>query len=152
MSKADKTLQVTSCGAVVWRQLDDNLQILLIKQFAHKDRWSIPKGHLNPNESHETCAIREVREETGLQVVLGEPLPKFLVRSKNEEKTVVPFFAQQVGDALPGSVDPDCEVAAAQWFSVDELPQIIESQKQFISSAIKTLRFRLLHWQPTYQK
>lgn len=42
----------------------------------HEGKWTLPKGHLEKEESPETAAIREVKEETGIiEVTLGSPLP-----------------------------------------------------------------------------
>jgi diadenosine hexaphosphate hydrolase (ATP-forming) len=53
-------------GGIVYR-FDKNgkVEILLIQDA--KDRWTIPKGHIEPGESAKECAEREIREETGLQ-------------------------------------------------------------------------------------
>ncbi|WP_010613920.1 NUDIX domain-containing protein, partial [Actinomyces oris] len=40
------------------------------------DDWSIPKGKVEPCESVRTCAVREVAEETGVQIILGQPLSR----------------------------------------------------------------------------
>ena len=135
----------TSCGAVVWRVHDGELELLLIKQFAHKDSWGIPKGHLDKGESFEQCARREVKEETGVLVTLGERLPDTHVSFKNESKTVVSYLANPVSnELLPGNDeprhdDPDCEVADAMWISVNKLPKIHAYQQQLIAGAVEAL-------------
>ena len=58
----------------------------------HRDRyddWSLPKGKLDKGESFEQAALREVLEETGLQVELGEELePVSYVDQKGRPKVV----------------------------------------------------------------
>lgn len=57
----------TTAGGVIFRRSKENdkLEILLIQDA--KDRWTIPKGHVEPNEEPKQTAEREIREETGLQ-------------------------------------------------------------------------------------
>ena len=54
----------TSAGGVVFRCTGEGPRFLLIHDAYHK--WGFPKGHLDPGESAERAARREVREETGL--------------------------------------------------------------------------------------
>lgn len=142
MSKKNKERQkTTSCGAVAWRVNDGRLELLLIKQFAHKDSWGIPKGHSNPGESLEDCALREVREETGVGVRLGSRLPDCHTYFKHEDKTVVSYLARPLDDqAEPKSDDPDSEVADARWISIDQLPRLHNYQQPLITEAIRRLQ------------
>lgn len=57
----------TTAGGVIFRRDKETkkLEILLIQDA--KDRWTIPKGHVEPNEEPKQTAEREIREETGLQ-------------------------------------------------------------------------------------
>ncbi|MBP9820641.1 NUDIX domain-containing protein [Candidatus Saccharibacteria bacterium] len=54
-------------GGIVWRKDDKTgkVEILLVKDA--KERWTIPKGHIEPGETARQTAEREIREETGLQ-------------------------------------------------------------------------------------
>lgn len=132
--------ETTSCGAVVWRVNKGKIELLLIKQFAHKDSWGIPKGHIDTGESLEECAIREVREETGVTVKLEQRLPDCQTYFKNETKTVMSWLATAIGDSEPKHDDPDNEVADARWIPVDELPKIHMYQQSLIAVVVGMLR------------
>lgn len=58
-----------SCGAVVFFRKEKQVEFLIIQQNINI-YWGYPKGHIIENESEEETALREVREETGLQVKL----------------------------------------------------------------------------------
>ena len=58
-----------SCGAVVFRRYHGNTELLLIKHTAG-GHWSFPKGHVEKGETEEETAVREVYEETHIQIDL----------------------------------------------------------------------------------
>jgi ADP-ribose pyrophosphatase YjhB (NUDIX family) len=62
----DEVVHETTSGGVVWRRNQaDKVEILLIQDA--KNRWTIPKGHVEEGEEPRQTAEREIREETGLQ-------------------------------------------------------------------------------------
>lgn len=65
---------VHAAGALIWRVRKEILQVLLVHRPRYDD-WSWPKGKVDAGETLAACAVREVSEETGLDVVLGRPLP-----------------------------------------------------------------------------
>lgn len=58
-----------SCGAVIFRRNKDDVEFLVI-QHRNQKHFSFPKGHQEKNETDEQTALREIKEETGLNVVL----------------------------------------------------------------------------------
>ena len=58
-------LYENSCGAVVFRDIRGEVRYLLIKN-KRSAHWGFPKGHIEPGETKEETALREVLEETGL--------------------------------------------------------------------------------------
>lgn len=142
-NKRKERRRTVSCGAVTYRVENGKTYVLLIKQFSNNDSWGIPKGHVNDGETLEDCAVREVREETGVTVKLGERLPDCHARLKNEDKTVVSYLATVVGDHEPKHDDPDNEVADAQWIPIDQLPKVHAYQQQLVATVVALLRERL---------
>lgn len=60
-----KAIHEYTAGGVVYREVGGELEFLLIQDV--KNRWSIPKGHVEPGETLEQTAIREIAEETGIK-------------------------------------------------------------------------------------
>jgi diadenosine hexaphosphate hydrolase (ATP-forming) len=62
----DEAVHETTSGGIVFRRTENGaLELLLIKDA--KNRWTIPKGHVEPGEEPKETAEREIREETGLK-------------------------------------------------------------------------------------
>jgi ADP-ribose pyrophosphatase YjhB (NUDIX family) len=81
-----KGYAVTHAGGVVFRQRSGVAEYLLVQATKDAADWVLPKGHIEPGEDEKTCAIREVKEETGVWA-----------RIKNELKIVkYPFEGQTV--------------------------------------------------------
>lgn len=107
-------LYESSCGAVVFRQEGNQKKILLIrnKRSAH---WGFPKGHIEPGETNEETAIREVLEETGLHIKI---LPDFIQSSEYTiqgkiEKSVVIFLAETTEKEYKLQIE---EIEECGWF------------------------------------
>ena len=58
-----------SCGAIVYRKSHGNTEILLIKHI-NSGHWSFPKGHMENGETEIETAIREIKEETSVNVMI----------------------------------------------------------------------------------
>lgn len=56
---------LTHAGGVVFRETNGAVQYLLVQASKNPDEWVLPKGHIEPGESPQYAAVREVREETG---------------------------------------------------------------------------------------
>ena len=84
--------------------------------------WSLPKGHIEPGESAEEAAVREVAEETGIvgRIVgrLGTIDFWFMADGRRVHKTVHHFLLRAESGELS---DADVEVAAVAWVPLEEL-------------------------------
>jgi len=85
-------MRVTSCGVLV----RDAAGLILLGQATGAARWDIPKGVAEPNEAFEAAALRELREETGLQAVGAELRPLGTHRYLPAKDLVL--FGWQAGD------------------------------------------------------
>lgn len=102
--------QEKSCGCIVF----DGEKILLVKQT--QGHWGIPKGHVEENETEYETAIREVKEETNIDVEIeGEGrYTENYITDKGVQKEVVYFIAKKVG----GSIEPqEAEIKEIEWLN-----------------------------------
>ncbi len=91
--------------------------ILLVKQSYGNQYWSLPGGAMEPGESIDQAAIREVKEETGLDIRLIRVVGLY---SKPNESALAVCFEGQV---LGGSLNADNEIAECRFFSFGSLPE-----------------------------
>lgn len=125
MSSKDEPA-VHAAGAVVWRVARRRLEVLLVHRPRYDD-WSWPKGKLEPGETLPACAAREVEEETGVAVVLGQPLGTVRYRTRDRRRKEAHYWAATPAEdhdraclqARPAvaAADPR-EVDEARWVDV----------------------------------
>ena len=110
----DASAQNTACSAH-----DFDVLIIAMKS----DRRSFPKGHIMPREAREAAAVREIREETGIQVNI---LPDFCYQvasaRKTDKRSVFFFLAEYVQGDL--SVQEE-EIDETFWVPADEVADLI---------------------------
>jgi 8-oxo-(d)GTP phosphatase len=111
---------IAAAGVVVSRKGE----VLLVHRPKYDD-WSFPKGKVDPGEHVTTAAVREVAEETGLDIRLGPPLStqRYTVRNGQERTKLVSYWTGRVigGDDV-ATYQPNAEIDAVEWVSIDKAP------------------------------
>lgn len=124
-----------SCGCIVI----DNGKVLLIQHNA--GHWGFPKGHVEENETEVETAIREVKEETNIDVIVNEKYRYTMSYSPEDgiEKEVVYFIASKKSDDLKNQ---ESEVQAAEWVDLNEAVDRItfDNSKDLMRRVIEDLR------------
>ncbi len=116
-----RTIKEVSAGGVIYRKNSDYLEIALIHV---RNRWGLPKGHIEEGERVEEAALREVREETGLEGKLVRKLGdiRYSYRDKSQEGEPVRIYKRvffYLMRYLRGDVrDHDHEVDDVRWFPI----------------------------------
>jgi 8-oxo-dGTP diphosphatase len=113
---------IEAAGGVIWRAgVRDRMEILLIHRPRYHD-WSLPKGKLKSGESHLECALREVREETGLRCRVGPELPEARYVDRKSRDKLVKYWAMQ---AFGGHFRRNAEVDRVWWVAEDDAPTLL---------------------------
>lgn len=131
-----------SCGAVVVRRVKGGYLTLLIQH--RGGHWGFPKGHVENNETEPETAVREIREETGLDVIIDTNFKQSVVYCPRNyiEKEVIYFTA--ITEMRETTPQPE-EIRRADWFTFDEasLQLSHENDIQILRKAQKYWKERL---------
>ncbi len=117
------TPDVEAAGGVVLREADGVQQVLVVHRVRYGD-WSLPKGKLDPGETHGPAAVREVAEETGVDADVEQELRQAIYPVPAGTKRVRWFLmAPAAGD--PEQRPADREVDVARWVGVEDAVQLL---------------------------
>ena len=105
---------ILAAGGALWRAEENSeSEVLLIR--TRRSVWSLPKGKQRRGEAALTCALREVREETGFLCVANHELLTVSYQDRKDRKKQVRFWAME---PRSGSFRPNAEVDAIAWLSL----------------------------------
>ncbi len=124
-----------SCGAIVYRKYHGNAEILLIKH-VNSGHWSFPKGHVEGEESEVETAVREIKEETNIDVIVDPTFRETVSYSpkKDTQKVVVYFIARAKNyDFRP----QEEEIAEIRWVEIGLASSILtyENDRSIVNKA-----------------
>ena len=124
-----------------------DLSVLLIKRGVEpfKGSWAFPGGFLKMDESADECALRELKEETGLTPEHLEQFHTFTAvdRDPRERVVTIAYFALIKKSNVVGGDD----ATEAKWFKIDELPTLAFDHKQIFKEAHTALKQKI-HFEP----
>lgn len=110
-------------------------RVLLIRRRNPPEGWALPGGFVDYGESAEAAAARELREETGLEVVTLRLVGVYSApgRDPRFHTLTVVYLAEATGDVQAGD-----DAADARWFSLAALPdEIAFDHRQIIEDAVR---------------
>lgn len=123
------------------------LKVLLVERgmAPYKGRWAFPGGFLNMDESAEEGALRELKEETGLEGAYIRQFHTFSApqRDPRERVITIAYYALVKMQEVKGGDD----ASDARWFALDEVPPLAFDHDQILRKAEKTLR-QQIHFEP----
>jgi len=136
-----------SAGGFILREIDGELKVALAQHRRNEKVWSIPKGHVEPGETVEQAALREITEEAGLfNVTLISYLGSILRESVKEngdllQKTIHYYLAYASDDHQQPSQPTDDKFTAVGWFPAQQAIQLLpyESDRAFFREHLPLL-------------
>ena len=105
---------VLQAGAIVFRIVDAAPQIMLVRAKKTPEHWIFPKGHIEPGETAEIAAARELEEEAGVVGKLVGPLGSLEFEFRGKNVSVEYYLFHFVAEV------PRTETRERRWCSYDE--------------------------------
>ena len=139
------TLDQRSAGGVAIRRGADDVEIAIVS-VGSPARWQLPKGIVDPGETPEVTALREVREEAGIVATLGvplEPVEYWYVGHRGKQRLrfhkFVYFYLMEYQSGQLS--DHDHEVNEARWVTLAEAQKMLafKGEKQAVAQAAALL-------------
>ena len=140
-----RTLEQISAGGVAFRFNDSKPEVAIVAVKPSR-RWQLPKGLIDAGETEEQAALREVREEAGIECKIIEKIETveywYFAQNKGERvryHKFVHFFLLEY--VLGETKNHDREIAEARWVSVDEAVEMLafKSEKDVVRKAAELI-------------
>ena len=133
-----------SAGGVVYRKIGDTIEYLILgRKTESETSYHLPKGTLHLDETLEACALREIREEAGvnteLKTYIGGKHAIFDFKGKANDKVFVYYVAEYLSDAEEMDDEHDFRVWCSYEDAIAKLSTNIKQENEFIERAAKYL-------------
>ena len=129
---------MVSSGGVIFRKVNGGFEVALVSR---RNIWCLPKGLIEANETADEAALREVKEETGLN---GEIIGKIgeihysFFRNRRYFKTVHFYLLKFVGGSIEAH---DSEMDKVKWFPISDAIRVLTyvNERKIMKKAVKML-------------
>jgi 8-oxo-dGTP pyrophosphatase MutT (NUDIX family) len=137
-----------SAGGVLVRTIRGRTMLAAIRPRGKPEGvWALPKGNIDPGESPPETAVREVREETGVEGRLVEKLGdvRYVYTRRGGARIfkVVSFFLLRAGRGRIGEIDDSMriEVAEARWLPLEDASRLLAygGEREMAAKALERL-------------
>ena len=114
--KNNRKVKDIKCGGIILNKTFDKI-LLVCNNYSPDEKWGLPKGHRENNETYATCASREINEETGLNIYLNDTMTKIKVFNTF-------YFPVITDDSKKLEPIDTNEIKYARWFNINQLKNI----------------------------
>ena len=138
---------ILAAGGIVWRDSRRGREIAVVHRPKYDD-WTLPKGKLDDGESWQDAAVREVEEETGFRVQLGDFAGGCTYLARRAPKVVLFWHMEVDGEPAFEPEDPE-EVDALEWLSPARARRRLTYQRErgvLVEGAAADPRARAAAW------
>ncbi len=144
MAASDYPKPSVTVDVVIITLRGEELQVLLVKRdlAPYKGRWAIPGGFVHLDESLESAARRELREETGVTDVYLEQLYTFGDPGRDPRGRVISVAYIALVPA-PLAVEAGSDAREARWWPLKELPALAFDHDKIVQLALTRLRYKI---------
>ena len=129
---------VRAAGGIVVRNDDQGGPEVALVHRPHRFDWTFPKGKVEPGESFEECALREVLEETGLRCRLERFVGHTEYQDRKDRGKVVAYWLMAVDG---GQFAPNPEGDDLRWLSAADADRLLtyERDRELLASLAGSL-------------
>jgi len=134
----------TSAGGVVYRKINNKIEFLIVQHSGHH-RWVLPKGWIDEGETKEQTALREVKEEAGVEAEIKEYLGEFTIfytdENKEKVKKTSSFFLMKYKSGNPEK-DHGWEVEDTLWLESEKAIEKLNypGEKKMVEKSFKVIK------------
>ena len=129
---------VTADCVVITKETEPKVLLIQRGNEPFKGQWAFPGGFMNMDETTEQCAIRELKEETGLKVTEIQQIGAYSKVDRDPRGRTVTVAYLAIIDKAEVVQGLD-DAAKAQWFSLSSLPKLAFDHEDIMNDVIKKI-------------
>lgn len=136
-----------TCDVVVMTIREGELSVLLVQRSRppYRGRWALPGGFVEPQETLQEAAVRELEEETGVGSLFLEQLYTFGDPGRDPRGRVVSVAYLALGPLDRLGARPGSDAGAVRWFPIRSLPPLAFDHARIVEMAVFRLRGKLAY-------
>lgn len=130
---------VTADVAVITTEQEPKVLLIQRGNEPYKGHWAFPGGFMDMDETTEQCAIRELEEETGLQISEVKQIGAYSKVDRDPRgRTITVAYIARIANAE--KVNGHDDAAKAEWFPINNLPPLAFDHEDIMKDAIELLQ------------